>query len=124
MRPKSKPDLTPGMELEDFTAYYWLMAELVAFAKRLGLPSHGQKPELTARIERRLRGAHDRSVSTRKGATGPRDSDQPLRRDTPVVNYKSDEKTRAFFKAQIGPAFHFTYHLNQFRIARRKLTYG
>jgi hypothetical protein len=124
MRQKGKPDLTPDMKVEDFTAYYWLMAELVAFAKRLGLPLHGHKPELNARIERRLRGSHDRPASAPKRAIGPRDSDQPLRRETPVVNYKSDDKTRAFFKVQIGPDFHFTYYLNQFRLTRQNLTYG
>jgi hypothetical protein len=112
------------MRVEDFAAYYWSMAELVAFAKRLGLPRHGQKPALNTRIERRLRGSRDRPMSARKRAIGPRDSNKPLRRETRVVNYKSDEKTRAFFKAQIGPEFHFTYHLNQFRLASQNLTYG
>ena len=47
-----------------------------------------------------------------------------MRRDTPVVHYKSDSKTRAFFESQIGPSFHFTYYLNQYRLARDGLTYG
>ena len=47
-----------------------------------------------------------------------------MHRDTPVVNYKSDRKTREFFKSQIGPEFHFTYHVNQYRLAHDGLTYG
>ena len=60
-----------------------------------------------------------------KAITGcPRDSDRELRRSTRVVNYKSDDRTRAFFEAQIGPHFHFTYRLNQYRLAHDNLTYG
>ena len=47
-----------------------------------------------------------------------------MTRDTPVVSYYSDAKTREFFKSQIGPEFHFTYHVNQFRLANEELTYG
>jgi SAP domain-containing new25/Domain of unknown function (DUF6434) len=119
-----KPKLEPEMSVADFTDYYWLKADLVNFAKKLGLPTHGYKPELSARIERRLRGLKDLPDSRPQKAQGPRDSDKPLRRDTPVVNYKSDAKTRAFFKSQIGPEFHFTYHVNQFRLRNDNLTYG
>jgi hypothetical protein len=119
-----KPKLGPMMSVADFKGYYWLKADLIEFAKRLGLPTHGYKPELSARIERRLRGLSDRPKSKPRRPRGPRDSDKPLRRDTPVVTYKSDAKTRAFFKSQIGPEFHFTYHVNQFRLAYPGLTYG
>jgi hypothetical protein len=40
------------------------------------------------------------------------------------VNYKSDAKTRALFEKMIGPHFHFTYHLNQYRLLHAGLTYG
>ena len=119
-----KPKLEPGMSVSDFTGYYWLKDELVELARRLGLPTHGYKPELSARIERRLRGLKDRPDAKPQRSEGPRDSDKPLHRTTPVVNYKSDAKTRAFFKSQIGPEFHFTYHVNQFRLKHHGLTYG
>ena len=119
-----RPSLHPGMSAEDYKSYYWMTDDLTKFARQLGLPTHGYKPELSARIERRLRGLPDLTHRRGKQAKGPRDSDRPLTRDTRVVNYKSDEKTREFFKSQIGPAFHFTYHLNQYRLARKNLTYG
>lgn len=112
------------MNIDDFRSYYWMKADLVSFARQLGLPTHGYKPELNARIERRLRGLPDSADPPEQPARGPRDSDRPLRRDTPVVNYKSDQKTRAFFQSQIGPGFHFTYLLNQYRLAHKNLTYG
>lgn len=112
------------MRLSVFRRYYWWKVELVDFARRLGLPTHGDKPSLTVRIERRLRGLGDLPTAPQIRSKGTRDSEQPLRRSTHVVNYYSDDDTRAFFEAQIGPEFHFTYHLNQFRLARKDLTYG
>lgn len=119
-----RPQLRPGMSLADFRRHYRWKAELVEFARRLGLQSQGSKPELSARIERRLRGLEPAPLAARAPRAGRRDSERPLRRGTPVVNYFSDERTRAFFVAEIGSAFHFTYHLNQFRLARTGLTYG
>jgi len=118
-----KPKLQPGISVADFMEHYWLKEELVDFARSLGLSSRGAKPELRARIERRLRGEPDRPEA-RKKPKGRRDSEEPLTRATPVVHYKSDAKTRAFFEAQIGSRFHFTYRLNQYRQANEGLTYG
>jgi SAP domain-containing new25/Domain of unknown function (DUF6434) len=120
----SKPKLQPGMSVTEYRAYYWMKDDLVRFARQLGLPTHGYKPELSARIERRLRGMSESTEPQRKQSKGPRDSDLPLRRSTPVINYKSDDKTRAFFKSQIGPDFHFTSLMNQYRLAHDNLTYG
>lgn len=121
---KPKPTLRPGMSVTEYRAYYWMKADLTRFARQLGLATDGYKPELSTRIERRLRGISESAAPQRKQAKGPRDSDKPLRRGTPVVSYKSDDKTRSFFKSQIGPDFHFTYQLNQYRLAHGNLTYG
>ena len=119
-----RPKLFPGMSVEDYKSYYWMKVDLAKFARQLGIPTHGYKPELSSRIERRLRGLPDSTAPRGKQAKGPRDSDRPLTRGTRVVNYKSDEKTRGFFESQIGPHFHFTYDLNRYRLARKGLTYG
>lgn len=112
------------MSVTEFRAYYRMKADLVKFARRLGLPTDGYKPELAARIERQLQGLPALRESARKPSNAARDSDRPLRRDTPVVRYLSDAKTRAFFQSHIGPGFHFTYRLNQYRLAHRALSYG
>ena len=119
-----KRSLRPEMGLTEFRAYYWMKADLVRFARQLRLPTHGYKPELVARIERCLQGLPALTESALVPSNVHRDSDGPLRRDTPVVRYMSDAKTRAFFESQIGPGFHFTYRLNQYRLAHRTLTYG
>src|SRR5258708_8778797 len=111
----SKPTLRPGISVTEYRAYYWMKDELIRFARQLGLPTHDYKPELSTRIDRRLRGMSESAEPQRKQSEGPRDSDKPLRRRSPAVNYKSDDKTRAFFESQIGPDVHFTYLLNQVR---------
>jgi SAP domain-containing new25/Domain of unknown function (DUF6434) len=122
--PRSKPVLRPGITVTEYRAYYWMKDDLIRFARQLGLPTYGYKPELSARIEQRLQGIRESAELQRKQSKGPRDSDKPIRRDTPVINYKSDDKTRAFFKSEIGPGFHFTYLMNQYRLAHDNLTYG
>ena len=119
----SRRRLRAGMSVDDFRAYYWMKSDLIAFARRLGLPSHGYKPDLAKRIERRLLGLEPAEPPSRQ-SNSERDSDRPLRRNTPVVNYNNDARTRAFFTSQIGPHFHFTYHVNQYRLTHRGLAYG
>ncbi len=119
-----KPKLEAGMSVTDFRSYYWLKDELSEFSKRLGLPIHGDKPKLSARIERQLRGLRDLPEAKPTRANTSRDSDKPLTRRTRVIVYKSDDKTRSFFESQIGPEFHFTYHMNQFRLRNEGLSYG
>jgi hypothetical protein len=121
---RGRVKLEPGMSVTEFTDYYWLKADLTRFARQLGLPTDGYKPELSARIERRLLGLPDLPVLKPPRSPLPRDSDKPLLLTTPVINYKSDSRTREFFKSQIGPEFHFTYHVNQFRLANEGLSYG
>jgi hypothetical protein len=121
---RARPKLHPKLSVQEFRSYYWMAADLVRFARQLGLRASGPKPELSARIEQRLSGLPDAREPATTPAKPPRDSDRPLTRDTPVLHYKSDDKTRRFFEKQIGPEFHFTYHLNQYRLARANLTYG
>ena len=112
------------MRADDFKTYYWMKQDLIAFARQLGLPTHGYKPELSSRILAHLTSGTDFSEINKPPIKAPRDSVAPLRRDSPVINYKNDRKTREFFKSQIGPDFHFTYHVNQYRLANDGLTYG
>lgn len=118
-----RPRLHPRLAASEFRAWYWMKDELVGFLRACGLPTSGAKPELERRIERHLSGRPDAKFTPTRRAV-QRDSDRPLTRKTRVVNYFSDDATRAFFRAEIGDEFHFTYHLNQFRLARTGLTYG
>jgi hypothetical protein len=127
-RKTNRPVLREHMSLSDFRNYYWMKDDLVAFARCLGVRADGYKPELVARIDSRLRGLPDaeepNGTIEAKASPAGCDSNKPLMRRTSVVNYKSDERTRAFFEKEIGSHFHFTYHLNQYRLRNRGLTYG
>ena len=93
------------MRADDFKTYYWMKQDLIAFARQLGLPTHGYKPELSSRILAHLTGGANFSEISKPPTKAPRDSAAPLRRDSPVINYKNDRKTREFFKSQIGTTF-------------------
>ena len=69
---EGKPKLAEGMSVDDFVDYYWFKDDLIKFAKKLGLDTRGYKPELSARIERRLRGKPDRRASQSQNPGGPR----------------------------------------------------
>ena len=126
------------MHIEDLRNYYWLKEELVRFCGQLGIPATGQKLEILARIEAFLHGerfpeAAPQSESTsdmqqktasRNTSAKRRDSDAPLTLETPIVNFKSDQKTREFFKSVVGPHFHFTAHMGDFMRDHPQLTYG
>jgi hypothetical protein len=128
---KKRPRLVRALDPGDVRRYYWLKEELTQFCRQLGIPASGRKLEILKRIEVFLRtgkvirperiilGANE-DKSESRGAASKAD----LTLATPVVNFKSDQRTREFFESIIGPQFHFTAHLNQFMRGREDLTYG
>jgi hypothetical protein len=123
VRTQERPKLHPEMTFAKFQAFYYPKQELLVFARQMGLRVSGSKPELSDRIARRLQGLPEQPRPARRRAKA-RDSDRRLTRDSSVEDYFSDAATRAFFQSEIGPNFHFTYQLNQFRLARTGLNYG
>jgi hypothetical protein len=126
---RKRPRLSRAIDPKDLHRYYWLKAELVQFCHQLGIAGSGRKLEILKRIEVFLRTGktipHERIAL---GARGPSPSQAPngeaLTLASPVVNFKSDQRTREFFESVIGPHFHFTAHLNQFMRGKDDLTYG
>jgi hypothetical protein len=53
---EDRPELSAGMRVEEFEAWYWLKEELVGFCRRQGISPTGSKPELLARISALLAG--------------------------------------------------------------------
>lgn len=74
-----KPNLDPKMSVADFTDHYWLKTEIEQSARQLDLPTHGYKPELSARIEQRLREMLECPPTKPRKSKGARDSDKPMR---------------------------------------------
>jgi len=123
--------LARGLNPDDLRKYYWLKEELVEFCHRLGIPASGRKLDILRRIEVYLKTGRilrpERIVLGAPKNNSARQEDdrkQKLTLATPVVNFKSDQRTRDFFTSVIGPRFHFTAHLNQFMRGRHDLTYG
>lgn len=113
------------MSADSFREFYWLKAELVAFAVDNGISASGKKRDVAARISAFLRTGSVRSVrKTPRRATGSRDSDTALTRDTPVGGWVCDDRTRAFFEREIGANFHFTVGMNRLARSGKPLTYG
>jgi hypothetical protein len=122
----SKPALNKSLSKEAFRKFYWLKSELIDFCSQYRLPSGGSKEELTERISTYLETGKIVKAKLTASA-GKRDSANPINRDTLVVNYKNDAKTRDFFVSQIGAHFHFTSYLRQFTNTNNitpNLTYG
>lgn len=64
---RMRPDLTPDLASDIFDDHYWLLAELVAFCRAIGLSASGPKNNVAARISAFLR-------------TGERLNPEPARR--------------------------------------------
>jgi hypothetical protein len=109
----TRPALTKDLSPEIFTNFYWQKKELLAFCVDLKIPTHGGKLELIERIAYYLKtGLIEPKTILKK--QGKLDSDNIITLATPVINYKNDAKTKAFFVSQIGEHFHFNEYLRQF----------
>lgn len=107
-----RPPLSLGLSLAEFQAHYWLKTELLDFCRHVGLPRHGGKLEIAARIEQVL--ATGRLVSKApdrrpKRLAPPRALARELTRETVIgPGFRCSQQARAFFEAAIGPSFHFS----------------
>lgn len=107
----NRPKLDKKISHEDFSNYYWLKKELLAFCKEIGLPQRGGKMELTNRINTYLK-------TGKKELKGGKKKYQPtsnfdwkneiLTLQTVITdNYKNSENVRAFFQNHIQKKFKF-----------------
>jgi hypothetical protein len=112
--------------LDDFHNFYWYLNELVTFCRQHGLSTAGQKQDIVARIESFLKtGKAAKAPKARK----PTERRGPITKRTRVTEaFKSDDETREFFKSVIGPHFHFTAQMQQWRKDKQRagvpITYG
>tara|TARA_Y200000002_G_scaffold365378_1_gene355228 strand:+ start:2599 stop:3171 length:573 start_codon:yes stop_codon:yes gene_type:complete len=122
---KNRPKLNTTIKVDDFKSFYWLKKELILFCKHLKIPTQGSKIELIARIEHFLSCGQILDCQPKVGHAF-RDSDNGITASTPVINYRNDAQTRAFFVSHIGEQFKFNDYLRSF--ARKEndgsLSYG
>jgi len=103
--------LNDKISVEDFTSFYWLKEELVAFCKTKGILQTGSKIDLANRIRIFLdRGEIIVLENKKDKATSVFDwKNAALTHNTIITdNYTNTESVRAFFTLHIGTSFHFS----------------
>lgn len=92
----------------NFKQCYWRKVELIAYCRDQGLSTQGSKVELIERITLFLEtGKRERPIRQTVALHEWDSVRAPITRETPVMYYKSDPLTRAFFCKEIGPHFRF-----------------
>ena len=84
------------------------------FCRENKLPTQGSKEEITSQIEYFIQNGTLSPNKIKKISKKHYDSQSEIKLSTPVVNYKNDFRTRAFFKSHIGDKFKFNYYLRSF----------
>jgi hypothetical protein len=101
------------MPPDEFRRWYWLKAELVAFARANGLRAAGGKDEVAARIAAFLAGEPLPADGSRKRTARPLSGS--LIRDTIIPpGQRLTAEVRAFLVAECGPGFRFDRHMRAF----------
>lgn len=107
MTVQGRPALSHDMSGEEFLRWYWLKAELVAFARELGVSQSGSKELLVARILARLRGTELRE-EPRARRRGARQLTGDLTESTVIpVGQRCSRLVREWFVARVGRTFRF-----------------
>lgn len=110
----SRPALEHGLSEAEFVRWYWLKAELVGFARSLGIRATGGKELLAARIAARLGGRAFEEPASSRSSAGPQLSG-PLAPTTVIpVGQRSSQVVRAWMIERIGPGFHFDADMRAF----------
>ena len=117
-----RPELNKKLDTATFRSFYYLKQELADFCKENGLPTSGNKIELTDRIAYFLdTGNVLKSSAERKTAA----IIGTLTEDTVIeTNIVCSEKHRAFFCEKIGKSFSFHVPFQKWLKANAGKTYG
>ncbi len=106
-RPKLNKEISPA----DFSDFYWLKEELVAFCKAQGIHSSGGKIEITKRIRLFLETGEINDTPDFPKAKSVSKFDwnhEVLTLETKITdNYKNSENVRKFLSDRIGKHFRF-----------------
>ncbi|MDF1678042.1 MAG: SAP domain-containing protein [Legionellaceae bacterium] len=119
--------LTVTLAPDIFRQHYYDKKTLITFCRSVGIRTTGLKNDLSDRIDQFLRTGEIPQVSVYKKGGKP-DSELGLGLDMPVIHYKSDLKTRAFFQKHIPEFTGFSAQVQKWvksRLAQSDVfTYG
>lgn len=114
MPPSARPPLVPTLSGEELRRWYWLKAELIAFARELGIQTSGAKDTLTARIAATLDG-HDVTELHPPPTTPATQLTGPLTGDTIIpAGQRCSRVVREWFVSQVGTGFRFDGAMREF----------
>jgi SAP domain-containing new25/Domain of unknown function (DUF6434) len=108
-----RPALSNSLSSEEFSAWYWLKAELLEFCRDKGLSLSGSKPELAERIKAHLNGETAKPVMVRKQAV----TSMPTRFTLKTVigeGWRCNLRLGAFFKQHCGKGFRLNAAMRDF----------
>ena len=118
---QQRPQLDKSLDSQTFLNYYYLKEELVDFCKQNGLPTLGNKVDITKRIAYFLDTGEILSSSkpVNKTIVVEKICEESLIEE----NFKCSEKHRAFFKEKIGKSFSFQVPFQKWLKANAGKTY-
>jgi hypothetical protein len=100
----------------EFSQWYWLKEELVAYCRKNRLQVGGDKATLTRRIKRFINNGErteEKKSSSKKASSFDWHSDPLTARTKITDSYKNTQNVRRFMKSQVGDSFHFSIPLMQ-----------
>ena len=117
-----RPELSKEIDAAAFRSFYYLKQELIDFCRENGLPTSGDKIELTDRIATFLDTGKAPAVKKlkRKAANISLITDETAIGENIVFS----EKHRAFFKEKIGKSFSFNVPFQKWLKTNAGKTYG
>ncbi len=109
----TRPDKIDGLSGDDFAAYYWLKADLVAFCRAHNLPTSGSKQLLTERIRHYLDTGNAPKPARKRTKKG--NMPDTFTPETIIgTGWRCNQALRAFFEQEIGASFHFNQFMRDF----------
>lgn len=120
---QQRPALTSSISGQELLRWYWLLVELKAFARSIGVATTGGKAELTARLVARLDGKVPPRAVRRPRPAAPLTG--PLTAATVLPDgQRCTQQLREYFISVIGPTFHFDGAMRAFIDAGASQTLG
>ncbi len=110
-----KPQLTKNIDIKTFLDYYWLKIELIQFCRIYKINTTGNKSDLLKRIQYYIKtGNENIKINKPIPQIYKKDSLNLLEKNSLVLNYKNDKKTKEFFIKEIGSHFRFNEYLRSY----------
>ena len=117
-----RPGLNKELDAITFCSFYYLKQELIDFCRENGLPTSGDKTELTDRIAMFL--DTGKAPATRKSKRKAANISLITDETEIEENIVFSEKHRAFFKEKIGKSFSFNVPFQKWLKTNAGKTYG